>query len=342
MKSELSILALVAALGLAPGMAGAADAVNSFKDWTVVCDNLRNCQVAGFGPDDSDVSAVLRLSREAAPGAPAKVEIDLWEGGADIEGKPLTLAVDGRVVVTTRAKASGDDGGLAAVLDDAQVGPLLGAARNGTVLSIQAGDKTLGRVSLAGMVAALRYVDDQQKRVGTVTAMVAKGPAPTASVPAPPLAPVLRAAPAIAQAGLPSKPPAAVQALVAKSECDVEPDRSDAPEVARLSADKLLWQGPCWSGAYNFSSLFVIVDKAGRVSLAPLEGVGDAVAVNAGYDPKTRILASYNKGRGVGDCGESSQWVWTGQVFALSQATVMPVCRGYGFDWPTVFRAEVR
>jgi hypothetical protein len=197
-------------------------------------------------------------------------------------------------------------------------------------------------VSLAGMVAALRYVDDQQKRVGTVTAMVAKGPASAASVPAPPPAPVLHAAPAIAQTGLPSKPPAGIKALLDKAECEVEPGRSDPSEVSRLSADKVLWRIPCWSGAYNFSSLFVIVDKAGQVSLAPLEGVDDGVAVNADYDPKARILSSYDKGRGIGDCGESSQWVWTGEVFALSEATVMPVCRGYGFDWPTVFRSEVR
>jgi hypothetical protein len=73
-----------------------------------------------------------------------------------------------------------------------------------------------------------------------------------------------------------------------------------------------------------------------------LEGADDGVAVNAGYDPKTRILSAYGKGRGVGDCGNSSAWVWTGGAFALSQATVMPVCRGYGPDWPTVFQAKVR
>jgi hypothetical protein len=342
MKIAISSLALAAVLAL-PGMAGAADAVNSFKDWTVVCDNLRACQVAGFGPEDSDLSAVLRLSRDSAPGAPAKVEFDLPEGG--LEGKAPTLAVDGRVVMTIQAASPRAEGGFTLVLDDAQVGPLLGAARNGRLLSVQIGDKTLGQVSLAGMVAALRYVDDQQKRGGTITAMVAKGPAPAASVPKPPPAPVLHAAPAIAQTGLPSKPPATVLALVGKTECDVEPGRGDPPEVSRLAADKVLWQVACWSGAYNFSSLFVIVDKAGRATPAPLEGLSgtDAgVAVNAGYDPKSRTLASYGKGRGIGDCGDSTQWVWTGAVFARSEATIMPVCRGYGLDWPTVFRSEIR
>jgi hypothetical protein len=339
MKTEIPILALAVAVVLSPGLA-AAD-VNSFKDWTVVCDNLRTCQVAGFAPEDSESSAMLRLSRAGQAGAPAQVEIDL-SGDGGPEGKAPTLAVDGRVVMTAPAASASGDGGFVLTLDDAQVGPLLGAARNGTVLSIRAGDKDLGQVSLAGMVAALRYVDEQQKRAGTVTAMVAKGPAPAASVPAPPPLPVLHAASAIAQTGLPSKPPAAVAALAAKTECDVEPDRGEPPQVSRLSADKVLWQVPCWTGAYNFSSLFVIVDKAGRASPAVLEGADDGVAVNAGYDPKTRILSAYGKGRGVGDCGNSSAWVWTGGAFALSQATVMPVCRGYGPDWPIVFQAKVR
>lgn len=340
MKTKISILTLAAAVMLAPGVA-AADA-NSFKDWTVVCDNLRTCQVAGFSSDDSEFSAVLRLSRGAAAGAPAHVEIDLTDSEVDLGGKPPTLLVDDRVVLTARAKRSSEAGGVTVVLDDVQVGPLLGAARNGTLLAIRAGDKDVGRVSLAGMVAALRYADDQQKRAGTVTAMVAKGAAPAASVPAPPAAPVLHAAPAIAQTGLASKPPAAVLALGHKAECDTEPGSQGEPQAWRLSADKVLWQIPCGGGAYNFNELFVVVDKAGRAALASLEGVEDGLATNADYDPKTRILTAYGKGRGIGDCGESSEWVWTGDVFTLFRATTMPVCRGYGYDWPIVFRAEVR
>jgi hypothetical protein len=340
MKLEISTLALAAVLALGSG-AARADGVNSFKDWTVVCDNLRNCQVAGFSSDDSDLPAVLRLSRGGAAGAPAKVEIDLL-GETGFAGKAPTLAIDGRVMMTGKVVTSRDSADFTVVLDDAQVGPLLGAARNGTLLTIQAGDATLGRVSLAGMVAALRYADDQQKRAGTVTAMVAKGAAPASSIPAPPPAPILRAAPAMAQTGLPSKPPAAVKALVTKAECDAEPGSEGEPEAWRLSADKVLWRIPCGGGAYNFSGLFVVVDKAGRASLAPLEGVDDGLATNADYDPETRILSSYDKGRGIGDCGGSSDWVWTGETFALSKAAAMPVCRGYGGDWPTVFQADVR
>lgn len=338
MRSEISILALAAALVLAPGMARAAGAVNSFKDWTVVCDNLRNCEADGFAVDEVDKPAILRLTRAGAPGAAAGIEIVLLDDtGEATRGKPLVLAVDGRQVVTVAA-----DGNGSATLAAAQVGPLLGAARNGTTLSIRHGDNELGVVSLAGMVAALRYVDDQQRRAGTVTAMVAKGAAPLTAVPPQPAPPVIRRAPAVAQTGLAAKPPASIKALMAKAECDADQEfASSEPEVHRLSADKVLWQVPCWSGAYNFSSLLVIVDnKGGGPRVAPLEGLSDGVAVNVAYDPKTRILSAYNKGRGVGDCGESAEWAWTGQIFALTQEASMPVCRGQG-DWPTSFQAKV-
>ncbi|MGR4865584.1 DUF1176 domain-containing protein [Caulobacter sp. LARHSG274] len=334
------MIGLVALGVMAAGATRAAPAelVQSFKDWAVVCDNLRTCQVAGFASEDSELPAVLRLSRTGQASAPARIEIDLG-GEASIESKSLTLAIDGRAVMTTRAAASDNGYGLVTVLAGAQVGPLLGAARNGTLLSIRAGDKDLGQVSLAGMVAALRYVDDQQKRGGTLTAMIAKGPDPAASVPAPPVLPVLHAAPAIAQTGLPPKPPAVVQALAG---CEVEPGSEGKPEAFRLSADKVLWQIPCGGGAYNFSSVFIVVDKTGRAGVAPLEGVDDGLATNADYDPKTRVLDAYDKGRGIGDCGNSSKWVWTGDTFELSESRVMPVCRGYGGDWPVIFRAKVQ
>jgi hypothetical protein len=153
---------------------------------------------------------------------------------------------------------------------------------------------------------------------------------------------VVRAAPAVAQSGLAAKPPAGVKALAAKAECEINQDTAPGePEVHRLSTDKVLWQIPCGAGAYNYTSLFVITDNKGAgARLAPLDGVGDSTAVNAQYDPKTRILSAYAKGRGVGDCGESNEWAWTGQVFTLTHAASMPVCQGQA-DWPTWYQAKV-
>jgi hypothetical protein len=338
-KLRTLVFAMLAFLTLGVGEAGAQQGDTSFKDWTVVCDNLRNCEADGFAAEDAEKPAILRLTRSGAPTAPAGVAIVLMTDTDGVtQGAPLALVVDDRPVLTVPLGGEGT-----ATLAAAQVGPLLGAARNGTALSIRRGDQEVGVVSLAGMVAALRLVDDQQRRAGTVTAMVAKGGAPVSAVPPQPAVPVVRRAPPVAQTGLPKTPPAGVKALMAKAECDVAKDSAfeGEPEVHRLSADKVLWQVPCGAGAYNFSSLFVIVDdKGGAARLAPLEGVDDGLAVNAQYDPQTRILGAYNKGRGVGDCGDSSEWAWTGQVFALTGGRFMPVCRGQA-DWPTSFQAKV-
>jgi len=342
LRTTILRIILPAALVLLTPLVGEARVISpseaSFKDWTVVCDNLRNCEADGFAADEAEKAAILRLTRGGAPGAPALIDLVLMDDtSAAPRGKPMVLAIDGRPVMTVPANGDGT-----ASLTPTQVGPLLGAARNGTALSIRLEDNEVGVVSLAGMVAALRMIDDQQRRVGTVTAMVAKGAAPLSAVPPQPAPPVVRRAPAVAQTGLAAKPPASVKAFSDKLECEIYQDTaSGAPEAHRLAADTVLWQIPCGAGAYNFTSLLVMVDnKGGGARLAPLDGVGDGMAVNVQYDPKTRLLSAYDKQRGVGDCGESREWAWTGQAFVLTHAASMPVCQGQG-DWPTSYQAKV-
>jgi hypothetical protein len=335
---RLQLIALAALALLTPGAGQARQAptepATTFKDWTVICDNLRNCEADGFATEDAEKVAILQLNRSGAPGAPAAVVILLFDETAQaIAGKSLVLAVDGRAVMTVKGEADG-----AATLAPAQVGPLLGAARNGSALSISLDDTELGVVSLAGMVAALRMADDQQARVGTVTALIAKGPAPLSAVPPQPAAPVVRRAPAVAQTGLPAKPSPGVKTLAAKAECEMGEGFED-PQVHRLSADKVLWMVPCGGGAYNFDMLYVVVDNKGAgARLAP--GFTDGLLTNSAYDPKTRILSSYSKGRGIGDCGDSSEWAWTGEEFELTRWASMPVCRGQA-AWPVSFQAKV-
>jgi Protein of unknown function (DUF1176) len=47
------------------------------------------------------------------------------------------------------------------------------------------------------------------------------------------------------------------------------------------------------------------------------------------------------KGRGLGDCGSSQNFVWDGTMFRLVEARVMGECRGAA-DFLTVFRAAPR
>jgi hypothetical protein len=52
-------------------------------------------------------------------------------------------------------------------------------------------------------------------------------------------------------------------------------------------------------------------------------------------------LRTFNKGRGIGDCGDEESWIWDGKTFRLAEVKTMPHCRGVpGDDWPVIYRAE--
>ncbi len=65
------------------------------------------------------------------------------------------------------------------------------------------------------------------------------------------------------------------------------------------------------------------------------------MAVNPGFDEKTMTISTFNKGRGLGDCGTDEEWVWDGNVFRLARLRMMPHCRLILLpDWPVLHRAE--
>jgi hypothetical protein len=62
---------------------------------------------------------------------------------------------------------------------------------------------------------------------------------------------------------------------------------------------------------------------------------------NATWDAQKGELASFSKGRGLGDCGSAETYVWDGRRFRLTYQIAMAECRGV-LDWIPVWRAEVR
>jgi hypothetical protein len=110
------------------------------------------------------------------------------------------------------------------------------------------------------------------------------------------------------------------------------------PEAYRLDATHslVLVPHPCGNGAYNYFTSVYIIDEAGKVRPAQFDlspGMGEANdpapdLTNGDWDPKTRTLDSYEKGRGLGDCGGTEKYVWDGSRFRLIEATMMGECRG--------------
>ena len=212
----------------------------------------------------------------------------------------------------------------------------------------------LGQLSLAGSSAALRHIDATQGRAGSSGAIVARGrKAATARTAKLPLITATR----ISQTNvLPDT--GALVALSESSPCAEERFGSTEDVAYSLGLRNGLAQSlvmlNCGAGAYNFSSAPYIGtrDGTGKWSFAPakfdhetawgvMENDSINLMVNADWDPATQTISSYAKGRGLGDCGSTEQYVWDGNMFRLKAASRMEECRG-SREFIPVWRADVR
>jgi len=212
--------------------------------------------------------------------------------------------------------------------------PMLAALTNGKTIALRkAGSGETITASLSGLAAALLYIDSQQKRTGTIGALKATGPKPDSSVPVPPPAPLI-ATPA------PSPKPARTisvkdaTALIGPDNATCDYGDKVMPEAHRLDAahSVLLVPHPCGNGAYNYFTSVYVLDEQGpprpaKFDVAPGMDEGSDLT-NGGWDDKTRTLGSYEKGRGIGDCGGTESYAWDGTRFRLIEAATMGECRG--------------
>lgn len=314
-----------------------------FRDWRAACDNGAAC--FAFARSSEPDAGWLRLSVAAEADATPDVVIGLSPGADGLSSTtPLVLTIDGERFTTRRIDAEAPMGRLAAA--DAMT--VVRAAAAGTSAAISAGGQS-ARLSLAGASAAMLWIDERQGRLETAGALVRVGDRP-ASARAPAL-PRVAAAPAVDQAGFGGEDqalPAAIEALPAVKTCRQETAWNDhvqrAVLSARLGPDRELWAVPCFAGAYNLGLAVYVTGPGGRdpvaAALPTAEGRTKNTVVNADYDPETRSLSAFDKGRGLGDCGVVRRWVWNGRGFALAEETEMRECAGVPRDlWPTLWRS---
>lgn len=311
----------------------------TFRDWLVVCDNGLKCTAFGRTVDGRGAGdAWVRVEMDAGPTAQLKVQLSYWSVSAGGPVARFSATIDRRPLRTTT-----NLNGLPALTGE----PARAALRRmatGTVMTLNAGaDRSV--ISLSGVSAALLYIDEKQGRLDTVTALLRRGPRPASAVQAPPALPRVTAGPAISQAGMEEAGlPASVRSLPAMEECVADhPD--GAVERHRLGPDQVLWIVGCTRGAYNFGTRQWITTNAGtrptpvRLPTA-MNGASDYV-VNGGYDPATRVMSEFSKGRGIGDCGVARSWIWTGLSFDLATEQATPDCFGVAPEhWPDVWRSS--
>jgi hypothetical protein len=321
--------------------------VSTFKDWTVGCDNGLACQAVALMPETgTEQQFSMVVKRPESVTAPLAIEL----AGAQSKSTTYRVFVDGKAVTSGAIMRDSDF----IAVGGAEAMKLARAMAKGKAIQVVDGNgANLGIASLAGASAALRYIDAQQGRVGTTGAIIATGRRKATATKA--MLPVITAKKITPSNVLPDA--GALVALSETSPCAA--DRFDSTQDTAYSlgtgangAQALVLLN-CGAGAYNFSSGVYIgkQDSFGRWSFAPAKfdygatGFGEdsqiPLLVNADWDSGTQTITSYAKGRGLGDCGSSEKWVWDGDMFRLTGATLMGECRG-SLDWIPVWRAEVR
>ena len=320
-------LALLAAFAIPqPGT------LKTYGDWIVGCDNGLACQAVGLVPEGVE-GATARITRGPAAGDRPEVAIQLGNAQA------RAIAIDGRRFAL---RGGGDEEYRPADPD----GVLAAMVRARVATLVDAAGKPVGTLSPAGITAALLYIDDRQRRVGTTSALVRKGARTV--VPTPPAVPVIAAPPVTsAKAIVPRAPEIAAMRKV--SDCGADEFGPVSAESFALDARRSLVLLSCGAGAYNFSTVPFVIERVrgrlksdyARFDLTPSWGQddGNPILVNAGYEKG--VLSHYAKGRGLGDCGTSQQFVWDGARFRLIEQTQMDECRS-SIDWIRTWRAEVR
>lgn len=348
-RSGLFPKVMIAALGAVLLTAAPAEATGqkTFRDWLAVCDNTADCAAFAW-PKDEGEWAWLKIERSGEADAPVTAVLAVYaEDDLNVGGGPWLLDVDGKPVKGLKALYPTQDGNgyWRMELSGADARTLALAARDGTSLKLTRRMKDPITFSLVGGGASMIWIDEQQNRLGAPTAL-SKAPGPGALVVA--ARPVIAPGPAMDQTGVPKTVPDSVMAVV--GDCEVDAEAPAEALIARLSPGVVLYAPVCSRGAYNALYTLVLADDRGRggrrIELPLPEGfslrtIGDPM--NLDYDPASRILTSFSKGRGLGDCGDETQWVWDGKAFQVLLARVMGECRGVPFDdWPTLFQGEVR
>lgn len=346
MKKSITAALITAATLSLPVLAAPASVSFEHKDWQVVCDNTLTCRAAGYSTEEDATGSVL-ITRKAGPQIPVTVQVVL----ADMDGSEppspakLTLWIDGK---SLGALTPGDNDTWR--LTDEQAAQMIAAVKGSGKVVFKGGAKPFV-LSGDGASAALLKVDDVQGRVGTPGALSKKGSKPETSVTAAIPAPVIQTAPvskegarALSAAEVKALKPRLLAAIGKDDDCDrlanpqeemVEGD--NAITLTPLDAKHGLVSALCWRAAYNEGYGYWVVDTALKEK--------PQFVTSSGTDYSDGAITLAQRGRGIGDCWASTEWVWDGEAFRRSSEGTTGLCRGIraGGAWELPeFVAEVK
>ena len=336
--------------------------LKTFTDWTVGCDNGLNCHATSLNSEnDEDRDLFVTVKRDGAeesrPVVTMFLSSEMQQRLAGVTA--VSVALDDKLFPAAIPRRDGSavapkegpfffnntgELGLSGTVDAVIIGTMIRAERINVVDTKGA---VLGGASLAGLSAALLYIDQRQNRLGTVTAFVRKGSKPASFIPTVPKIPLIKVPPRT------SKSPFRLSAASEKQERLAFKCRN-IDEVMwkygikyyRLDIGTTLALIPplCGTGAYNASVRIAVINNKGDIRTPAVEMSIDAetpdLLINAWWDEKAGTLNSFMKARGLGDCGMGQTHVWDGAAFRLIRQIEMNECRG-STDYITTWRAQI-
>jgi hypothetical protein len=150
----------------------------------------------------------------------------------------------------------------------------------------------------------------------------------------------VRAAGAEAQAVL---PPDVLAAGLQQAECETTPEDATASmQSFDLDGTSKLVKVACWLAAYNEGSILFVVDPA-QPATAKLQQFMEwdtsantwtpsFVLVGVAYEVGSKQIRTFNRFRGISDCGSTGVWTWSGAAFTMTGYWVKRDCDETPFD----------
>ena len=202
-------------------------------------------------------------------------------------------------------------------------------------------------VSLAGLSASLLLMDTVQGRLDTHGALYRPGNRADSQVPSPPAAPELFPYPAPTPIGEAERQRIAAALMSAtRDEWHAEGVDGEAEAQAyALNEHEALVVIRSGCAAYNCDFALYRVSRHApyrqrELQIEPLPLGYSGLTGGVSYDEETGTLSYLMKGRGIGDCGDSGNWLFDGERFQLQFLRVMGRCADIAPEaWPVLWRS---
>ena len=333
--------------------------VMEFGDWSVACDNARECTAVNVSREYEEriknteagdyANPKLWVKRSAGPKAKPRVFVDTTTWGQTYPLGPLSLHI--------YYECDGDCTGRAYTIFEIETGryELLpeqvdnffaeSTKTNRAATRRSTGDMH-GIVTTKGLIAAMRYIDEVQQRRGSETAIYAKGTASARSVPKEPPRETVHVVRGVNEPSA-EMPDHAEMQRIRGEQCKGPHDPNETNiQRFRLQNGQALWSIICAITPHNPTHLWLVETKAGKFELfkipRPEQGRDAELPIlpHSWFDPASGQLTAYHAGQEVGSCGWKRRWGWTGTAFKMIDAIEMPTCLGIAMNqWLQTYRA---